>query len=489
MCKGASESLNVIMHEESHILKISKKAFLNVLYILLGLIVLAGIMTLIIPAGSYQRDAAGTIIDQTYQPLSNVDYPIWRWFLAPFEVFGTSDAISVIMIGLFLIILGGTFSVMDQTGGIRIMIKRLIIRFKDHKYQLLRLVLLIFMIFGAFFGIFEESVALMPILILLSLSLGWDTLTGMAMSLLAAGFGFATAITNPFSIGIASSLANTNILSGVLYRLVIFVIVYAVLQFFVVRHAKKIEKHPELSPTYDIDQKKVKDFDLNQSMVFKDEGKTFKIYTTLFIVLLIAILSVGLLEILFEVSIPAIPVMAAIFLIGGLLGGYLVTTNLKETFKMFYKGMLGVAPAFILIVLAVSVKHVIVSAEIMDTILYHLSELLRDQGSIVAILLIYVLVLVIQFFIGSASAKAFLIMPLLIPLVDLLGMTREIAILAFIFGDGYTNVIFPTNGVLLIGLSIASVSYTKWFKYTYKLQIATLILTIIFLVLAVWIGY
>lgn len=489
MCKGVSESLNVIMHEESHILKISKKAFLNVLYILLGLIVLAGIMTLIIPAGSYQRDAAGTIIDQTYQPLSNVSYPIWRWFLAPFEVFGTSDAISVIMIGLFLIILGGTFSVMDQTGGIRIMIKRLIIRFKDHKYQLLRLVLLIFMIFGAFFGIFEESVALMPILILLSLSLGWDTLTGMAMSLLAAGFGFATAITNPFSIGIASSLAETNILSGVLYRLVIFVVVYGVLQFFVVRHAKKIEKHPESSPTYDIDQKKVKDFDLNQSMVFKDEGKTFKIYTTLFIILLIAILSVGLLEILFEVSIPAIPVMAAIFLIGGLLGGYLVTSNFKETFKMFYKGMLGVAPAFILIVLAVSVKHVIVSAEIMDTILYHLSELLRDQGSIVAILLIYVLVLVIQFFIGSASAKAFLIMPLLIPLVDLLGMTREIAILAFIFGDGYTNVIFPTNGVLLIGLSIAGVSYTKWFKYTYKLQIATLILTIIFLVLAVWIGY
>jgi uncharacterized ion transporter superfamily protein YfcC len=224
-------------------------------------------------------------------------------------------------------------------------------------------------------------------------------------------------------------------------------------------------------------------------MVFKDEGKTFKIYTTLFIILLIAILSVGLLEILFEVSIPAIPVMAAIYLIGGLLGGYLVTSNFKETFKMFYKGMIGVAPAFILIVLAVSVKHVIVSAEIMDTILCHLSELLRDQGSIVAILLIYVLVLVIQFFIGTASAKAFLIKQLLIPLVDLLGMTREIAILAFIFGDGYTNVIFPTNGVLLIGLSIAGVSYTKWFKYTYKLQIATLILTIIFLVLAVWIGY
>lgn len=477
------------MNEESQILTISKKAFLNVLYILLGLILIAGIITLIIPAGAYQRDATGTIIDQTYQQLSNVNYPIWRWFLAPFEVFGTSDAISVIMIGLFLVILGGTFTVMDQTGGIRIIIKRLIERFKDHKYTLLRLVLLIFMMFGAFFGIFEESVALMPILILLSLSLGWDTLTGMAMSLLAAGFGFATAITNPFSIGIASNLANTEILSGALYRLAVFVIIYAVLQFFVVRHAKKVEKNPMISPTYESDQHKVKVFDLNQSMTFDDENKTFKIYTILFMILLIGILAVGFLELLFDISIPAIPVMAVIFLIGGVIGGYLVTHDIKRTLKMFFKGMMGVAPAFILIVLAVSVKHVIVSAQVMDTILYHLSELLKDQGSIVAILMIYVLVLIIQFFIGSASAKAFLIMPLLIPLVDLLGMTREIAILAFIFGDGYTNVIFPTNGVLLIGLSIAGVSYTKWFKYTYKLQLTTLVLTIIFLIVALWIGY
>lgn len=477
------------MNERSQILTISKKAFLNVLYILLGLILVAGLITLIIPAGAYDRDSSGTIIDQTYQQLGQVDYPIWRWFLAPFEVFGTPDAISVIMIGLFLLILGGTFTVMDQTGGIRIIIKRLIDRFKDHKYMLLRLVLLIFMVFGAFFGIFEESVALMPILILLSLSLGWDTLTGMAMSLLAAGFGFATAITNPFSIGIASNLADTEILSGALYRLFIFIIIYAVLQYFVVRHAKKVEKNPEDSPTYDIDQQKVKVFDLNQCMSFDDEKKTFKVYTILFIVLLFGILAVGFLELFFDISIPAIPVMAAIFLIGGLIGGYLVTHKFKYVLKTFFTGMMGVAPAFILIVLAVSVKHVIVSAQVMDTILYHLSELLKNQGSIVAILVIYVLVLIIQFFIGSASAKAFLIMPLLIPLVDLLGMTREIAILAFIFGDGYTNVIFPTNGVLLIGLSIAGVSYSKWFKYTYKLQLVTLILTIIFLIGAIWIGY
>ena len=487
--KGEVHDWTKFMNTNHQLLKISKKAFLNVLYILLGLIVVAGIITLIIPAGNYDRDTSGRIIDGTYHLISDVNYPIWRWILAPFEIFGSSDAISILMIGLFLLILGGTFTVMDQTGGIRVIIKRLIVTFKDHKYMLLRLVLLMFMIFGAFFGIFEESVALMPVLILLSLSLGWDTMTGIAMSLLAAGFGFATAITNPFSIGIASDLAQTNILAGALYRILIFVIIYALLQFVVVRHAKKVEKDPQKSPTYEMDLDKVKDFDLDQEMPLENEQKVFKVYVTLFIILFIGILSVGFLELLFELSIPAIPVMAAIFLIGGILGGYIVSNQWLQTLKTFWHGMLGVAPAFILIVLAVSVKHVIVSAQVMDTILFHLAELLKNQGPIAAILMIYLLVLVIQFFIGSASAKAFLIMPLLIPLVDLLQMTREIAILAFIFGDGYTNVIFPTNGVLLIGLSIAGVSFTKWFKYTYKLQIATLVLTILFLIIAVWIGY
>lgn len=125
----------------------------------------------------------------------------------------------------------------------------------------------------------------------------------------------------------------------------------------------------------------------------------------------------------------------------------------------------------------------------MDTILNFLANILMRQSPIVGILLIYALVLVIQFFIGSASAKAYLIMPLIIPLVGLIGISNELAILAFIFGDGYTNVIFPTNGVLLIGLSIASVSYAKWFKFTAILQVLTLALTILLLIGAYFVGY
>jgi uncharacterized ion transporter superfamily protein YfcC len=264
---------------------------------------------------------------------------------------------------------------------------------------------------------------------------------------------------------------------------------YGVLQYFLVSHAKKVEKDPSSSPTYEIDQTKVRDFDLEQALPFKNEKLIFKAFVTLFIVLFLGILGAGIAELVFNTSIPAIPLMALIFLIGGLTAGFVVTRDIKFTFKIFGKGMLSVAPAFVLILLAVSVKHIISEAQVMDTILFNLAGLLAGKSPIVGILFIYLLVLVIQFFIGSASAKAFLIMPLLIQLVELIQITPELAILAFIFGDGYTNVIFPTNGVLLIGLSIASVSYVKWFKFTIKLQAVTLLLTVIFLIVAIWIGY
>lgn len=476
------------MEHNSNLLSISKKAFLNVIYILLFLILSAGLVTLIIPSGAFDREADGTIVSGSFSFLTETTYPLWRILIAPFEVLVGPDAVSVIMIGLFLIILGGTFAVMDKTGGIKVIIQSLIVRFKNNKYLLLRLIILMFMLFGAFFGIFEESIALLPILILLSLSLGWDTLTGLGMCLLAAGFGFATAVTNPFSIGVASSLAGINILNGALYRILIFIIMYGVLQFFLVHHAKKVEENPTLSPTYDIDLNKSRQFDLSHQK-FDNESLILKTYVWLFIILFIGILLTSVLELAFDISIPAIPVMALIFLVGGLIGGWLVTKDMKKTLKIYGQGMLGVAPAFILIMLAVSVKHIISEAQVMDTILYYLSNLLDGKSPIISILFIYMLVLLIQFFIGSASAKAFLIMPIILPLVALIGLSREIAILAFIFGDGYTNVIFPTNGVLLIGLSIASVSYSKWFKFTYKLQIVTLVLTIIFLFIGIWIGY
>ncbi len=477
------------MNENKNLINISKKSFFSVLIILTTLMVAAFILTYIIPQGEYLRDINNNIIADSFRYLDVNNLPIYKLFTAPFEIFASSDGITVIMICIFLLVLGGFFQVMDKINGIKVVIKKLIIRFKDQKYKLIRIIVLIFMMFGAFFGVFEESVALLPIMILLSLSLGFDTLLALGMTLLAAGFGFATAITNPFSVGVASEIAGINILSGGLYRLFIFGVMYLLISSFLVMYAKKIEKNPEKSLTYEADIKKSRDFEINSELKIDNEDKIFKIFTTVFLVLILVIVLSSLLQLIFSISIPTIPLMAVTFLLGGFIAGLLVTKDLKFVSKAFLNGMLSVLPAILLIILATSVKHIISEGQIIDTILNSLVTLFSDKPALIGIVGIYFIILFIQFFIGSASAKAFLIMPILIPLVSLLGITKELAILAFIFGDGYTNVIFPTNGVLLIGLSIANISYGKWFKWTYKLQLITLFLTLIFLVIGLYLGY
>ena len=478
------------MNEKPNLINIGKKSFLSVVIILFVLMIAAGIMTRTIPAGEYLRDAEAQIIPGSFAFLTeDVNFPIWKWFLAPFLVLGSSDALMIIMIALFLLILGGTFTVMDKTGGIKVMIKKLINRYKDKKYTLIRLVILVFMVFGSFFGIFEESVALLPIMIMLSLSLGFDTMVGISICLLAAGFGFASALTNPFSVGIASTIAGVSLLSGFLFRLGVFGIMYFLLTFFVVKYAKKIELDPTKSITYTEDQAKVKNFDLFKEIDYPNENLIFKSYLIMFVSVLGIIVILSVLELIDVLSISAIPFIALAFLIGGLVSGTMITGKFMTAFKMFLKGVLSVLPAVLMILMAASVKYIISEGKVIDSILYYLANVLTGQGPIVGILMIYALVLVLQFFIGSASAKAYLIMPLLVPLVSLIGISKELSILAFVFGDGYTNVIFPTNAVLLIGLSIASVSYQKWFRFTWKLQLITLGLTVLLLIGAHYIGY
>lgn len=477
------------MDENSKLISISKKSFISVVIILFFLMIVASFMTHIILQGQFDRDG-DMIINGTFHYLTQEGgFPYFRIILAPFEVLGSSDGLSIIVISIFILVLGGTFTLMDKTGGIKVILKRLIKKYQSKKYTLLRLIVLVFMMFGAFFGIFEESIALIPIMVLLSLSFGWDTLVGLGMTMLAAGFGFASAITNPFSVGIASNLAGTNILSGVWYRIIVFLVLYFILSTFLVNYAKKIDKDPTKSLTYDEDLKKAKSFDLSDSMNLEKENVVFKSYIWMFIVFLLSIVLISVIDLTLAISLPTIPVMAITFLIGGITAGLIVTKKIRYTLKTYLNGMISVAPAVLLIMMAASVKYIIVEGKIMDTILFYLSNLLSNQGAVVGILLIYALVLVTDFFIGSASAKAYLIIPLLIPLSSLVGYSKELAILAFVFGDGYTNVIFPTSAVMLVGLSIAGVSYGKWFKWSGILQFSILLLTALMLIIALLIGY
>ena len=155
------------------------------------------------------------------------------------------------MVNLKRPIIGGVFGVLDKSGMLQYIMNGLVKKYESKKYMLMAVLTLFFMLFGSVFGIFEELVALVPIVIILSHALGWDSLTGLGMSALAAGFGFSSATLNPFTLGVAQEIAGLPAFSGLPFRIAVFAVCYGILYGFLYRHAKKIEKNPEKSPVYE----------------------------------------------------------------------------------------------------------------------------------------------------------------------------------------------------------------------------------------------
>jgi len=181
------------------------------------------------------------------------------------------------------------------------------------------------------------------------------------------------------------------------------------------------------------------------------------------------------------------PVIALMITIGGIGAGLI--SGYSGVLRDFGKGIVALMPSVILIMLALSVKHIFVSGGIMDTLLLYAYNLVTGSAPLTSLYIVFLFVLGLEFFIGGASAKAFLIIPLLAPLAELIDLSRQSIVLAFSFGDGFANVIYPTNAVLLIVLGILGVPYLTWFKWTWKLQAALVIISIGFLTLAHTVGY
>ncbi len=419
--------------------------------------------------------------------LINLIYPIWRWITAPVEVLWGADSILVIVISLFILMVGGAFAVLDKSGILKASLGKIVARFGDKKYALLLLISFFFMALGAFFGIFEEVVPLVPLVLSLSYYLGWDSLVGLGMSILATNLGFSAAITNPFTIGVAQELAGLPLFSGSWFRIPIFLVIYGVFSLFIVRYAKKIEKNPELSLVYD-ESRQLTRTKLDFAVGEDDPSlKRAILWFGLFLALIVATL-VGAPLIPF-LSDYALPLVGILFLVGGVGAGLVSNLDAKKVWRSLGEGISGIAPGIILILMAVSIKHIVVSGGIMDTILHQAAGIFQNTGPIASAVLIYVLALVIEFFIASGSAKAFLLMPILLPLADLVGVTRQVTVTAYCFGDGFSNMIYPTNPVLLIVLGLTVVGYPKWLRWTLPLWGMIILITLAFLAIGVAIGY
>ncbi len=472
--------------KEKSFSSINFKSFLSVIIVLTCIIALSGILTLIIPQGSFSRDENGQIIAGTFVKGEVAGIEFWRVITAPFRVFVEDGGITIIMISLFLLVMSGVFNLLDKTNGLKVIMNTMVKKFGSKKKFVICACVLFFMLFGSLFGLFEELVTLLPFIVMFMLSLGFDTMTGLGVCLLAACFGFSAAITNPFSVGIASSFAGISTVSGLWLRIVFFILTYTFVCIFLIRYTNKLAKKPQSSLSFDVDEEKRKSLNFLVSQDSAKDKRTFKVYIIFFAVeFLVLILS----AVIREISGYAVPILAGTFLIGGIISGLLIVDKKSDVFKHIGNGALSMLPAVLLIALASSVNLIMQESGVLDTIMNFAITFLEGKPVFVCALLIYAFILFLQIFIGSASAKIFLIMPILIPICSVIGISPTLLILIYCMADGFSDVILPTNPVLLIALSMSNVSYGKWVKWTWKMQMMILLLSFATIFFAIQIGF
>lgn len=439
-------------NQEKKGLNISVKSFVTAIAVLMVLMTLTYILTFIIPGGSI---------------------PFWKWILSPVLVLGGEDNVSLIAVIAFLLVIGGVFNCLEKCGLMKYMLDKITYRFGGERYKLMALVTLFFMAMGAFIGSFEECVPLVPMVVALAIRLGWDALVGMGMSLLAIGCGFASGICNPFTVGVAQELAGLPMFSGMWFRIVVFILIYVLLVGFLFRYAKKIEKPME---TQSVNQEFTDDSRMNKGVAC---------FATLMCLGIVVVLSSVVITVLQDYTMI---VVALTFLFAGMIASA-VSKRGGNLGIVFWNGLVSVLPAVLMILMANSIKYTMVEGNVLDTILDGAISVAETLPRWSVILFIYFIALLMNFFISSGSAKAFLLMPLIVPVAEAFGISAQLCVVAYAFGDGFSNVFYPTNPVLLISLGLADVSYGKWAKWSLKFQFMNLLLTSGLLLFGLAIGY
>ncbi|MBR3815453.1 MAG: YfcC family protein [Clostridia bacterium] len=491
-------------NEKDSVININKKTLIGIGALLFAIMIFAGVLTQVIPTGAYATDDSGNIISGTYTeiPREEVNYKLWRIFLSPVEMFinSTGEAMTGVIIILVIIVIGGTFLVLDKSGVLKYIMTTIVNKFSDKKYLLLAIMIFSCMLLSSFAGILEESMTLVPLAVAISLSLGWDSFVGLGFSLISVTFGYAAATFNPFNVGIIHSMAGLPMFSGVLFRIFVFAVIYAVLATFFITYAKKIEKNPEKSPCYKTDialRSRLLDSDeIEKALQNKMLPKATKAFTgSLLAVLIITIICLVTNIFVDDGTVSDIigylPLasMAVLFTAGGLRAGKIAGFTKKELGGVFVTGAKSILPCAPIIMIIICVTYILKSGMIIDTLLYWVYNYISSLNPYVALTIIFIVICIFEFFIGSGSAKAFLLMPILLPLVDMIGIGRQNLIVSFCLSDGLCNVLYPTNGLLMIALSIINISYFKYLKCAWRLFLAVLIASVGLTFIGYAIGY
>ncbi len=455
----------------------------NTLVMIFLVVVLAALVTWIAPGGEYARevkDGKTLVVPNSFTYIQSQPQGIGALLMSPIK--GFIQAANIIV---FLFVIGGAFMIIQKTGAISISIQRMAYTFsqKPHLQKFfIPVTMTIFSIGGAVFGSSEETLPFILIFIMLSLSLGYDSLVGTAIPFLGTAAGFAGSVLNPFTVGIAQSIAELPLYSGIGLRIVIWIISTASMIVFVSRYASKVQKDPRRSPVYDLDQGRKKEFHLtnNIHVPFTLSHKyVLAAFTAAIVFLIVGILQFGW----------YINEIGALFLGLGIVCGFLGKLTLTEITDSFREGARDMVGVTLIIGCARAILVIATDGKILDLMLFTLANMIHGVHPVFAAQMMFVMQGVINFFVHSASGQAMLTMPIMSPLADVVGITRQTAVLAFQFGEGWINPILPTSGVTMGVLGLANIAWGKWFRWMLPIQIYFFFVALILLAVAYFIHY
>ena len=469
----------------------------HVFALLTGVILLTSVATWFVPSGAYERETRTiegherTLVKPgTYEQIPK-QISLRGAFLGE-EVEGKStpvglhDFLTAIPRGLeasadiifFIFVLGGVFGILQRTGTISAVIQALLDHLGHSTLLLTGVVMLFIAVGGSTLGMGEEFIPLVPVFLLLSKRLGYDRVYGLAMVLLATEAGFAAATTNPFTVNVAQGIAELPLNSGLAFRVVFFACIVSVTIVFVLRYGARILEDPSASMMAD-DDFDLSDQDVEEHRFSARHGIILVGCVVIFAGILIAVQRWGW----------WMADMAGGFLLMGFLAMFVGRLAVGDATRAFVRGMEEMVVPALVVGFARGIQVVLIDGQILDTVIHWAATMLASAPRLLSVQGMLLFQTTLNFLIPSGSGQAAVTMPLMAPLADVLGITRQTAVFAFQCGDGFANVIVPTSGVLMAMLNLARVPYDRWIRFVLPLFAIWIALAAVFLTVAVVIGY
>lgn len=450
----------------------------NTFVLLFSLIALIAIATWFVPGGKYATHVVDgkTVVDaSSFQTIASQPQGFVAVMMSPIR--GFVEAAQIIG---FVLIVGGAFAVLQRTAAIDSMIKSVA---QAHSSSALVRVLTIpvfvflFSLGGASFGMAEEAIPFVLIFIPLALALGYDSIIGVAIPFVGSQVGFAAAFLNPFNVGIAQGIAGVPLFSGIGFRFIVWILATTITIVFLMWYAARIKANPRLSPTFALDQERRQLQQENSLTDFKGLTTMHKSVLWLFLASLGAMV-VGVVKYDWFVN-----EIAALFIVMAIVVGLVGRLSADEFVESFIQGAKDLVATALVIALARATVILARDAQIIDTMLFHLTPFVQSENSVFAAHKMFVIQSVINFFIHSGSGQAALTMPIMAPLSDLVGVSRQTAVLAFQFGE-FTTPMIPTSGITVGVLALARIPWVTWAKWMLPLQLIYFVLALAMLAIA-----